>query len=114
MKKVFSLLCLLVAVQPTVPAEAQDFQVFFAKHREIREAWDRGDLAAVGRLTRPFAEQGDVRAQSLLGTLYFSGLDVTQDDAEARPQSRKANGHHQSRQCNLDHNKPIDLDQIMK
>ena len=69
MIKVFALVSLLLAVLPTVPAEAQDFQVFFAKYREVGEAWGRGDFAALARLTRPFAEQGDVRAQSLLGTV---------------------------------------------
>ena len=83
MKKVFALVSLLLAVLPTVPAEAQDFQVFFAKYREVGEAWGRSDSAAVARLTRPFAEQGVVRAQSLLGNLYISGLGVPQDDAEA-------------------------------
>jgi TPR repeat protein len=35
------------------------------------------------RLLRPLAEQGDARAQYYLGTRYFTGAGVPQDNAEA-------------------------------
>jgi hypothetical protein len=43
----------------------------------------RGDDERAVRLLRPLAEQGDARAQYLLGTRYFRGMGVPQDYAEA-------------------------------
>jgi uncharacterized protein len=53
-------------------------------------AYDEGDHAAALRLARPFAEQGDVRAQSLLGSIYYIGRGVVRDDAEAVKWFRRA------------------------
>ena len=46
-------------------------------------AAQRGDYATAHRLWRPLAEQGDVIAQTLLGTMYGLGDGVRQDYAEA-------------------------------
>jgi hypothetical protein len=42
------------------------------------------------RLARPLAEEGDARAQSVLGLLYYGGHGVPQDDAEALNWFRRA------------------------
>jgi uncharacterized protein len=46
-------------------------------------AYQKGDHAAALRRARPLAEEGDARAQSLLGLMYDSGRGVPRDDAEA-------------------------------
>src|SRR5712692_2296882 len=46
-------------------------------------AYQEGDFASALRLARPRAEQGDARAQSLLGLIYLRGREVAQDDTEA-------------------------------
>ena len=43
----------------------------------------RGDHATALKLFRPLAEQGDVVAQSMLGSFYWSGVGVRQDYAES-------------------------------
>ena len=44
-----------------------------------KDAYDKGDYATALREWRPFAEQGDARAQTLLGTMFHRGEDVPQD-----------------------------------
>lgn len=46
-------------------------------------AYDKGDHAAALRLARALAEQGDVRAQSLVGLIYYSGRGGLRNEAEA-------------------------------
>lgn len=46
-------------------------------------AYKRGDYATALRLWRPLAEQGDAGARRHLGTMYFKGQGVPQDDVEA-------------------------------
>jgi uncharacterized protein len=46
-------------------------------------SYEKGDHATALRLARPLAEQGDARAQSLLGSIYYSGRGVPRDDLEA-------------------------------
>jgi uncharacterized protein len=46
-------------------------------------AYEKGDPARALRLSRPLAEQGDVRAQSLLGLIHSNGRSALRDDAEA-------------------------------
>src|SRR5262245_9264598 len=53
-------------------------------------AYQKGDHAAALRLARPLAEQGDVRAQSLVGLLYQTGRGAPRDDAEALKWLRRA------------------------
>jgi PAS domain S-box-containing protein len=58
-------------------------------------AYQKGDHAValrlvVLRLVRPMAEQGDSRAQSLLGLIYFKGHGVQPDEAEAMKWYRRA------------------------
>jgi TPR repeat protein len=46
-------------------------------------AYGKGDYAKASRLSRPLAENGDARAQSMLGLLYLHGRGVPQDDLGA-------------------------------
>ncbi len=73
MKSLFALLMFATLV---APATAQDFQ------RGL-EAAKRGDYAVALREWRPLAELGHADAQFNLGLMYFEGLDVAQDRAEA-------------------------------
>ena len=53
-------------------------------------AYDRQDYAAALQLCRPLAEQGDARAQTSLGGMYYNGQGVQRDYAEAAKWVRKA------------------------
>mgnify|MGYP003379299219 CR=1 FL=1 len=53
-------------------------------------AYERGDYAAVLRLWRPLADQGNASAQYNLGVMYSRGDGVPQDYAEALKWYRKA------------------------
>ena len=46
-------------------------------------AYQGNDYTGALKLARPLADQGDARAQSLLGLLYSNGRGVTRDDPEA-------------------------------
>jgi len=47
-------------------------------------AYDNGDYAAALKLFRPFAEQGNTKAQTALGLMYYvGGRGTPQDYAEA-------------------------------
>ena len=46
-------------------------------------AYARGDFARAAQLWRPYAENGDARAQNFLGDLYFEGQGVKQDFRQA-------------------------------
>jgi TPR repeat protein len=46
-------------------------------------AYQKGDYETALRLARPLAEQGDDRAQSVLGRMYARGRGVPRDDVEA-------------------------------
>jgi hypothetical protein len=47
------------------------------------QAYEKGRYPLALRLLQPLAEQGDARAQALLGLMYYHGRGVKQDDAEA-------------------------------
>ena len=53
-------------------------------------AYNRSDSATAWRLLRPLAEQGDARAQALVGNMYARSLGVTYDGTEAVRWWRKA------------------------
>jgi len=53
-------------------------------------AYQNGDYATALQLSRPLADQGDARAQSTLGLIYYGGRGVTQDDNEAVKWFRRA------------------------
>ena len=53
-------------------------------------AFDRGEYADAARILRPLAEQGDARAQFLLGFMHRRGRGVPQDFAEALKWLRRA------------------------
>ena len=53
-------------------------------------AHQKRDYAVALRLVRPMAEQGDARAESLLGLIYLEGHGVQRDEAEAMKWYRRA------------------------
>lgn len=53
-------------------------------------AFRRQDYETALRLWRPLAEHGDVRAQGMLGVMYFEGLGVPKDYAQAAKWHRLA------------------------
>jgi PAS domain S-box-containing protein len=53
-------------------------------------AYQKRDYASALRLARPVADQGDSRAQSFLGLIYFNGHGVQRDEAEAMKWYRRA------------------------
>jgi TPR repeat protein len=55
-------------------------------------AYQKGDHATALRRLRPVAEQGDARAQSLLGLIYYTGRGELRNDAEAVRWFRRAAG----------------------
>jgi hypothetical protein len=55
-------------------------------------AYEKGDRATALRLSQALAEQGDARAQSLLGFIRYNDRGVLRDDAEAVKWSRLAAG----------------------
>jgi len=54
------------------------------------DAYDAGDYATALRLLRPLAEDGDARAQNILGIMYEDGRGVQQDHARAAQWYRSA------------------------
>lgn len=53
-------------------------------------AYEKGRYKATLRLARPLADQGDARAQALMGLLYVNGRGVLRDDREAMKWFRSA------------------------
>jgi PAS domain S-box-containing protein len=53
-------------------------------------AYQKHDYASALRLARPVADQGDSRAQSLMGLIYFNGHGVQRNDPEAMKWYRRA------------------------
>ena len=53
-------------------------------------AYQNSDYAKVLRLARPLAVEGDARAQSMLGLVYYRGRGVQQDHSEAMKWFRSA------------------------
>jgi TPR repeat protein len=78
------------AIKQSVTDRVPGFASTAANPDAAYAAYDEGDHAAALRLARPMAEQGDVRAQSLLGSMYYIGRGVVRDDAEAVKWSRLA------------------------
>ena len=54
------------------------------------DAYNGKNYAEALRLCRPLAEQGEVSAQNVLGTMYLKGRGVSQNDFEAAKWYRKA------------------------
>jgi TPR repeat protein len=65
-------------------------QAIAGPFEDATAAYQRGDFAMALELTRPLAEQGDVRAQFNLATIYYNGRGVKQDHAEAAKWFREA------------------------
>ncbi|HEY3326355.1 MAG TPA: tetratricopeptide repeat protein [Novimethylophilus sp.] len=77
--KVLLLSVALFAIQPA-----------FAGFDEGLAAYKKNDYAAALKEWRPLAARGDAQAQNGLGSMYYSGLGVTQDDQQAVIWFRKA------------------------
>ena len=74
---------LAVGLMLAGPLAAQDFTKGLA-------AYEAGDYAGALQEWLPLIEQGDHRAQTLLGKMYEHGKGVLQDDAEAVKWYRRA------------------------
>jgi uncharacterized protein len=61
---------------PSATGSARDAEAGYA-------AYEKGNYGAALKLLQPVAEQGDIRAQSTLGLLYYRGRGVREDHAEA-------------------------------
>jgi hypothetical protein len=48
------------------------------------QAYEADDVATALRIARPLAEQGDARAQTLIGLIFHLGREVPRDESEAR------------------------------
>ena len=77
------LLAAAFAVMLALPVAAQDFQ-------KGSQAHERGDYATALREWRPLAEQGNTKAQTMLGDMYASGHGVSLDYTRAVGWFRKA------------------------
>ena len=62
----------------------------WADFETAMDAYNRKDYATALREWRALVEQGDADAQDFLGTLYFKGWGVPQDDTKARQWWEKA------------------------
>ena len=69
-------LFIVLAFLLSLPVAAQDFEAGMA-------AYKRGDYAMALREWLPLAEQGNEKAQALLGGMYYKGHGVQQDDVNA-------------------------------
>ncbi len=79
----------------SMTAHAVDFSVGY-------EAYQRGDYATALRIFRQLADQGNARAQFVLGYMYSKGQGVPRDYAEAVRWYRKAaDQNHAIAQYNL-------------
>lgn len=65
----------------TVMVSSSD--LFGADFEMGRKALNQGDYATALKEWKPLAEQGDARAQTVLGLMYTNGIGVPRDDAEA-------------------------------
>lgn len=113
MKKITALLSLLFAVLLTACDAPQDLDKGTVQQNidktanaadlyKGKAAFDRGDYAAALLEWRPLAEQGNARAQFLLGYMNGHGQGVPQDDTKAAKWYRKAAEQgHASAQNNL-------------
>jgi TPR repeat protein len=76
MQNVIKAAIVALVIALATPVAAQDIEAGY-------EAYRRGEFAAALHEFRPLAEQGDARAQAMLGIMYFEGWGVPEDDAEA-------------------------------
>ena len=57
---------------------------------QAETAFQKGDYAKALKLARPLAEDGNPRAEAIVGLAYYRGRGVTHDDAEAAKWLRRA------------------------
>jgi hypothetical protein len=78
-------------IQEVVIGLAQTLGIAGGNSDAAYDAYQEGRYGTALRLARPLAAEGDARAQSVLGLLYYRGLGgVAQDDAEAMKWFRNA------------------------
>jgi TPR repeat protein len=78
-------------IQEVVIGLAQTLGIARGNSDAAYDAYQEGRYGTALRLARPLAAQGDARAQSVLGLLYYRGFGgVTQDDAAAMKWFRNA------------------------
>jgi uncharacterized protein len=65
-------------------------QAFAGPFEDATAAYQRGDYATASDLIQPLAEQGDVRAQFNLATIYYNGRGADQNHVEAAKWFRRA------------------------
>ena len=80
----------LILTAGTIPALLSANTTAAGRLEECAAAYDRQDYAAALQLCRPLAEQGDARAQTSLGGMYYNGQGVQRDYAEAAKWARRA------------------------
>ena len=54
-----------------------------SSYQQGMDAYERGDYETALKEWRPLAEQGEAEAQRFLGSMYYQGKGVPQDDQEA-------------------------------
>jgi TPR repeat protein len=86
----FTLGVLREPIQQAVIGVAQTLGVARGTADAAYAAYQEGRYSSALRLARPLATEGDARAQSMLGLLYYHGQGVSQDYAEAATWFRKA------------------------
>jgi hypothetical protein len=79
-------------IQERLLGVAQTFGLVNESSDAAYAAYQEGLYATALRLARPLANEGDARAQLVLGLLYYGGLGVPEDTAEALRWFRHAAG----------------------
>jgi len=74
---------LLIAVGVCFAVTVGSSSVALTDFEDGKAAYQRGDYATALKEFRPLAEQGDTKAQLLLGLMYFEGRVVAQDFVRA-------------------------------
>jgi hypothetical protein len=70
--------------------EASSTQAQSGTWEDAMDALEKGNYATAYRISRPLAERGHAKAQTILGYIYTNGKSVPQDHAEAEKWYRKA------------------------
>jgi len=73
----------IILTMIAAPASSDDLEDAVAAHQ-------RGEYATAFKLLRSLANKGDVRTQSMLGSMYLKGQGVAQNNVEAARWYRKA------------------------
>jgi TPR repeat protein len=82
--------CLRHVLAAAILALSMVTSVLAGPFDEAIAAYNRQDYASALQLLRPLAENGNVRAQFLLGFMYEGGMGVSADEVEAAKWYRRA------------------------